>query len=185
MRVDVDSDPHYCRTFTRVFNENGCRASFYFRLDTIDRDIMRDLQEEGFEVGYHYEELATYAKQKHLKSPEEVMARIEECRALFRENFAHFAQVLGSRPKTVSSHGDFANRKLGITNTVIVNDALKAELGIEAEAYDEDLVAKIDHIIIDSGPPAWWAPVTPDRAANDHETGNHCMRILLHPRQWR
>ena len=48
MRVDVDSDPRCCLIFARIFKRNGCTASFYFRLDTIDRSIMRELKKQGF-----------------------------------------------------------------------------------------------------------------------------------------
>jgi len=146
---------------------------------------MRQLLDDGFEVGYHFEELATLAKKYHLKSPNEVLARIDECRSEFRKNFTHFSNVLGARPATVASHGDFANRILGQTNAIIVDESLRKELAIYAEAYDNDLVSAFDHSVIDKGPPVLWMPNSPEQLANEASNDSHCMRILLHPKQWR
>lgn len=184
MRIDVDSDPKYCINIARVLENNRCDASFYFRLSTIDRAVMRQLLDEGFEVGYHYEELATLAKKEHLRTPDEVMERIEECRAQFRRNFACFTSELGAHSVTVASHGDFANRKLRLGNTVVVDEAVRKDLGIVAEAYDDDLVGAMDHSIIDRGPEGW-EPDTPERLATNALDRPHCMRILIHPKSWR
>jgi hypothetical protein len=185
IRIDVDSDPKFCLLFSDVLRKHDCSASFYFRLCTIDRRGMRQLLDYGFEVGYHFEELATLAKKYHLKSPNEVLARIDECRSEFRKNFIHFSNVLGARPATVASHGDFANRKLGQTNAIIVDENLRKELGIYAEAYDNDLVSAFDHSVIDRGPPVLWMPDSPEQLAIEASNESHCIRILLHPKQWR
>jgi hypothetical protein len=185
MRIDVDSDPNFCLALSNVLRKNECDASFYFRLCTMDGAVMRELADFGFEVGYHYEELATLAKKYHLKSRHDVIARIDECRSEFRKNFAYFSKVLGSSPATVASHGDFANRKLSQNNTIIVDDAIRRDLAIYAEAYDDDLVSAFDHSIIDSGPPGSWHPDSPEHLAMEAGEKPHCMRILIHPKPWR
>lgn len=185
MRIDVDSDPNFCLQLSNVLRKNGCAASFYFRLCTMDQTIMRELADFGFEIGYHYEELATFAKKYHLKSRHDVIARIDECRSEFRKNFAYFSNVLGSSPVTVASHGDFANRKLAQNNTIIVDEAIRRDLAIYAEAYDDDLVSAFDHSIIDSGPPGSWYPDSPQHLAMEAKENSHCMRILIHPKPWR
>jgi hypothetical protein len=185
VRIDVDSDPKFCLQVSDSLRKHDCTASFYFRLCTIDRRVMRRLLDDGFEVGYHFEELATLAKKYHLKSRNEVLARIDECRSEFRRNFIRFSDVLGARPATVASHGDFVNRKLAQTNAIIVDDELREELQIYAEAYDNDLVAAFDHSVIDKGPPVLWMPDSPERLAMEASNEPHCMRILIHPKQWR
>lgn len=186
MRIDVDSDPGYCVQIAEILKKNSCDATFYFRLNTMHRKIMRQLLKDGFEVGYHFEEIASLAKKDHLKSTDEVMARIDDCRALFRKNFAYFTSELGKAPTTVASHGDFANRKLRMTNSIIVDHALRQELGIEAETYDADIVDAIDVNVIDDRTAAdWWSPEPPEQLASKALEGPHCMRILVHPRNWR
>ncbi len=185
LRVDVDSDPDCCLLFAEVFKAHGCDASFYFRLSTMDIGIMQQLYRDGFEVGYHFEELATVAKRENLKTPEEALARIEVCRQEFRSNFAYFTDVSGIRSTTVASHGDFANRRLDVKNWIIVDDAIRKDLGIEAEAYDSKLTDLFSDIIADRGPPEWWAPDSPKTLATRAANEPHCMRLLIHPKQWR
>ena len=52
-RHDIDTDVGGARAFFEIEKALGIRASYYFRLSTIDRDLMREINSYGSEVGYH------------------------------------------------------------------------------------------------------------------------------------
>jgi len=55
---------------------------------------------------------------------------------------------------TVASHGDFANRRLKLSNTTILNDhGLRDRCGIECESYDQALLDNFDIYMADHRPP--------------------------------
>ena len=181
LRVDVDSDVDAAVQMFDRQQRLGLRASFYFRLSTLDPEIMRVIAAQGSEVGYHYEEVATIAKRLRLKTRDAVMAHMELMREEFRSNFRRFSTSAGFAPATVASHGDFANRRLNVPNTVLIDTEIREELGILAEAYDPVFESTFESRIIDRELPVRWSPETPHDAMR---RGARVMRILVHPRQW-
>lgn len=181
VRIDVDSDVTTARDMFRIECALGVRATYYFRLRTLEPGLMRDIAESGSEVGYHYEELATVAKRHGLRHRGEIDAWIDAIRGEFAGNIERFAEITGRMPLTVASHGDWVNRKLRICNHFLIDAALRARFGLLAEAYDDWLNAPVRARFADAPPPAWWLPGRP--AASIAE-GAACIYLLLHPRQW-
>lgn len=181
-RHDIDTDPKGARTFFRAEKKFGIHATYYFRLKTIDTDFMHEIHEYGSEVGYHFEEIATFAKRHSVTSRYAIEAHRRAIESEFIENFSNFEEKLGAKVKTVSSHGDFANRKLGIANWHLLrNNTLREELGIECETYDESFMSAFDIYISYAPPPKFYAAKLP---FDEIKTSNKiCM--LTHPRQWR
>ena len=66
-RHDIDTDLRTTRKLFEIEKKHGIKSSFYFRLSTLDIDLMREIEEYGSEASYHYEELATYAKKNKIK----------------------------------------------------------------------------------------------------------------------
>jgi len=62
LKHDIDSDLRGTKNFFEIEKELNVKATYYFRLSTIDYNLMDKIIEYGSEVGYHYEELATYSK---------------------------------------------------------------------------------------------------------------------------
>mgnify|MGYP006145381963 CR=1 FL=1 len=60
-RHDIDTDLPTARRMFALEQKHGVRASYYFRLSTLDFGLMRDIERYGSEASYHYEEIATYA----------------------------------------------------------------------------------------------------------------------------
>ena len=180
-RHDIDTDLATARRMFEIEQRHGVRASYYFRLSTLDFGLMRAIEDYGSEASYHYEELATYAKRTHLKLPGEVRARLDQIRAEFEANFRRIEATLGRKLHTVASHGDFANRRLGITNCAVLDDSvLRARCGIDAECYDAELLSSFDLYISDKPAPRYFHPVAPQAALGKHRR----ICLLTHPSQW-
>ena len=62
-RHDIDTSPKVARKMFNIELEvYGCEGSstYYFRNSTIDYQLISDIEEKGYETGYHYEEIATF-----------------------------------------------------------------------------------------------------------------------------
>ncbi len=95
---------------------------------------MKEIENYGSEASYHFEEIATFAKRNCIKSKEKLLKNIEKIKEEFQKNFLYIEKNLDKKLETICSHGDFINRKLGITNNEITKDlSLRKKLGILAE----------------------------------------------------
>lgn len=181
LRVDVDSDPRGAGRMFEVERELGIRSTYYFRLSTMDRRLAAAMAQRGTEVGYHFEEASTLARRRGLRSA----ADVERCRDIlrehFRENVMLFGKGAGVTPRTVAAHGDFLNRKLGISNNFFIDGALLEELSIVAEAYQKWLVSRISARIADRPPPQNWQPHPPQEVLKSSPA---VLSLVFHPRQW-
>lgn len=78
LRRDIDTaDSSILRKFLELEIKYGARATYYFRWNTIDKKLMRDIEEAGGEASYHYEEIATFCYKHKIRSKEAVLSRIE------------------------------------------------------------------------------------------------------------
>ena len=182
LRNDVDSDCATARKMFEVDKALGIRATYYFRLSTLYGLLMRDIQVYGAEVGYHFEEVAAAAKRYGFREPADVIPYLSSIRESFRRNIKRYRSVAGKFPKTVASHGDFANRAIRTSNCCIVDQEIRDEFGIVAESYDEWLNSPVTMRLADCAAPRWWSP-TPLAAALMQNP--KCLYVLVHPRQWR
>lgn len=179
-RHDIDTDLRTTRKMFEIEKKHCIRSSYYFRLSTLDFDLMREIENYGCEASYHYEELAAFAKKHKLKDPALVRQRLPEIRAVFRDNFDWFERRLGRKLRTVASHGDFANRRLKLNNAEILADpALRRECGIECEAYDAALLDHVDLYIADRPPPQYYWPASPFDVIDKYNR----ICLVTHPRQ--
>lgn len=181
LRNDVDSDPGGAGRMFEIDRAEGARATYYFRLATIDRGVIERMRASGAEVGYHFEELASYAKQAGIRTKAGIEAHIPAIRDMFRGNVTRFTEAAGVAPRTVAAHGDFANRRLGVTNNHIVDRALLDEFGIVAETYEPWLMSAVTVRLADRAAPVWWHPMPPEKALRSTPA---VLYILVHPRQW-
>jgi hypothetical protein len=179
-RHDIDTDLRTTRKLFEIEKKHGIKSSFYFRLSTLDIELMREIEEYGSEASYHYEELATYAKRNKIKDAAELRGRLPEIRTDFIANFSRIEQRFGRKMRTVAGHGDFANRKLKVNNTEILADPqVRQRCGIELETYDRSLMENIDIYISDRPPPQYYHPSSPLAALGRHRR----IYLLTHPRQ--
>ena len=64
---------HRARSCGRLRRRVGYQEIYFFRICTVDINLMREIGDYGGSAGYHFEELATVAKLKGLKQPEEII----------------------------------------------------------------------------------------------------------------
>jgi hypothetical protein len=180
-RHDIDSDLRTARKMFALETKHGVKASYYFRLSTLDYGFMRDIEAAGSEASYHYEEVATFAKRHRLRRGDDVRACFPEIADLFVRNFMRIGERLGTPMTTVASHGDFANRRLKVINHELLSDpALRRRCGIECESYDTELLRHFDVYISDRPHPVYYYPISPFEALGRYDR----ICFLTHPVQW-
>ena len=183
LRHDVDTDPGTARAMWDVERRLGAESSFFFRLSTVDLGLMGAIAEGGGQASYHYEELATIAKQRHLRHAAGVLDHLPEARALFEENLARLRASTGLPMRVVASHGDFVNRAVGVANRAILDDAdFRRTVGVELEVYDEAFIRNLTSRYSDTHYPRYWVGDDPQAGI---ARGEAVIQVLVHPRHWR
>ena len=186
LRHDINSDPTYTKIWHVIEKSLGFEASYFFRLRTADVGIMRQLADEGAEVGYHYEEIASYAKAFALRSPVEIDAHMPQIRDRFLSNLEMLRKKTGLPIVTAASHGDFMNRRLLVTNEALLADAdLRRRAGIYCEAYDRSYLDHLNSRVSDDSYPEPWLLLTGKTLEEAMVTGDGPVEIKTHPRWWR
>lgn len=183
LRHDIDTDPSTARAMWEIEQELAIEGSFFFRLATVDIALMNAIAESGCSVSYHYEELATIAKRRRLKTGDEVRGHIAEAQEDFLRNISNLRSRVGVPMDVVASHGDFVNRRLGIPNWVILADKdFRRRAGIDLETYDDSVMTRISSRHSDTMHPRYWINEDPRRAIT---RGDRLIYLLVHPRHWR
>ena len=179
LRHDVDTDVKTAKAIWEIEQKAGARSSFYFRLSTVDASLMQAIERSGSEASYHYEELATVVKRRGLRG-EDVMRCLPCIQAEFRQNLLALRARTGLPMQTVASHGDFMNRRLGMSNTMLVPPGpMRGELGILVEAYDDAAMSTVTLRCCDG---VRWRPCDP---TDGLRRGEHTIYVLTHPKHWR
>ncbi len=182
IRHDIDTDISTAKEFFEIEKKYGVKATYYFRLSTLGVDFMKEIESYGSEASYHFEEIATFAKENHIKSKDAILKEMPSIKKLFNKNFKTIESRLDFKMETVCSHGDFVNRKLNIINNEITKDiTLRKELGILAETYDEDIMNSFDLYLSDGKYPTSYK--AEDILDDCKDKITICM--LTHPRKWR
>ena len=182
LRHDIDSEVATAKRMWHIEERLGVRGTWFFRLSTWDDALIAEIAAGGSEVGYHYEELATLALRRGASSREAALELVAEARDLLRVNTADVRRRSGLPLTSFASHGDFTNRQTGVANTVLLDDpALRRELDVRVEAYDESVTARFDARSSDREYPQLWVPADPVEALR---AGAGVIEILVHTRPW-
>lgn len=186
LRHDVDiCDPVGNEAFRAIELDAGARSTFYFRWSTVAAhgDLIRRLLRDDFEVGYHFEEGATVAKRHALASRQAVEARRSEITELLRRNCEVFRDRWNPDLVSISSHGDWANRRLGFANHEFVTPELLAACNLHFEAYGDEILGRVAAYVSDvaTPPQEWTGGYGLLEALRD---GRAPICMLTHERRW-
>ena len=180
LRHDVDVAPSVAERMLEVEQEVDVTSTFYFRITTASGPAFDKIVRSSADIGYHYEELATVAKLLGTRSPQDASELIPMARELTALNIRSFADRCDRHIRHVSSHGDFANTIIGITNTAIFDDAFRQRTNVEFEAYDEAINRPVSTRVADQ--PDAMASV--ERVLAAVEAESPVVYYLTHPRWW-
>lgn len=182
LRHDIDTDPGTGEAMWQIEKALGGEASYFFRLSTIDWRLMARITDAGASIGYHYEELATVAKERRLRTREQSLRSIPEAQERFAQNLDRMRMATGRAMRVAAAHGDFVNRSLGIANWAILADpTFRREVGVDLEAYDGAFMDRVGSRHSDTHYPRFWIPGAPSLAI---ASGVPIVYLLVHPRHW-
>ena len=180
LRIDVDTDPQGAAAMFVVEQDLGIRATYYFRRSTMDAKLARRIADYGSEVGYHFEEIASFAKRHGLRTREEAQANFKPMQDWFDLNLREFAKKMGLSPRSVAAHGDFANRRFNLSNSALLTPELMREAGLLVHTSQPHFTRHLVARYADAPAPRWWQPSDPSLIPPRGP-----IMILVHPRQWR
>ena len=151
-----------------------------FEIVHCNKKIIQEIYNYRYEVGYHYEEIATFEKNNKLKNKNEILNHVIQ--KMFLDDYNNFKLKSEVPCYSVSSHGDFVNVKLNISNKVLLtSDEVRKEAGIVVEAYDDIIENNIKKRYADQEYLGFFSNNVIDSLLN----GNSPILILTHPRQWK
>jgi hypothetical protein len=130
MRHDVDQHPRSALTMAAIESDLGIRSSWYFRWRTAHPAVVKELREQGFEVGLHYETLTRRVLQGADPGGDRALA---ESRAELREEIAAFERIFGPIRSAVP-HGD--SRVPGVRNAELLRGEDCSTYGIEFDGNE-------------------------------------------------
>lgn len=181
LRRDVDTKDMECmRAFLQLENKYGARSSCYFRWNTIDMQVMKEIAEAGGEASYHYEEVATYCYKHRIRTKSEMLEHIEEIRDFFIAQYEKFKTYTGQPCLTIASHGDYVNTKFKFQNNEMIDERVRTACGFLREAYDKEHMSRLTCRIADQVERENFA----NKAVAAIERGEPVIELLTHPRQW-
>ncbi|WP_336025497.1 hypothetical protein [Halobellus salinisoli] len=178
LRHDVDRKVRNALRLARLEAERGITATYYFRTSTFDVDIVRQIEEWGHEIGYHYED------------PASTNGDYQAAQRRFEENLAAFREV--ADVATVCAHGSplSPHSNKGLWEGRL--DEL-AEYGILGEGYlSIDVGPQSDMYYLSETGRTWEAELptvgvvetTADLIGALHVHPCSGLYILVHPSRW-
>lgn len=181
LRRDIDTGD-FCilRKMLNLEKKYGARATYYFRWNTINVELMRDIAEAGGEASYHYEEIATYCYKHRITTKEKMLEHLEEIRDLFIVQYPKFKEKTKQPCLTIASHGDYMNTRFQYQNYELVNDRVRKACGFIREAYDSEHMNALTYRVADQNE----LELFPQKAIDAIERGEPVLELLTHPRQW-
>lgn len=182
LRHDVDCSLPVAKKMWEIERRLECTSSFYFRLSTIDVEFMQQIESSGGEASYHYEEIATFAKQHGIRRKESIVKALPQIRDVFASNLKALRNSTGLPMTVVAAHGDFVNRAIGLQNTEILAESnLRNALNVDLEVYDASFMSHVVKRFADTHYPTFWKPENP---ITDIAHGTKIVYLLTHPNHW-
>ncbi|MES2588626.1 MAG: hypothetical protein V4622_06550 [Bacteroidota bacterium] len=183
IRHDIDTDPKLSYQWLKVEEKYKVKTTYYFRLKTLDFKLMNFIHQSGIHCGYHFEEIATYAKKYNLKNLAILRSKYSEVEQDFKKNLKEINSKLNFKIESIASHGDFANRIFGASNFDFINQELLKETDLLFECYDPLFIDNFTTIISDYEYPTFYRGNK--NVLQAIEDNDQIIHFLVHPKHWR
>ena len=142
LRHDVDDLIPATRKMFELEKALGVHSTYYFRWNTIDKKLIDDMLSAGFDVGLHYETVATYIREHKITDKKELP--VAEMQEILKDEIKRFKIEYNHNMTSCCSHGAKENVDLDISGNILMEDVDYRGFEIEFEAYDKDMYAKCD-----------------------------------------
>jgi hypothetical protein len=185
VRHDVDIKDIGVKEMMSIDRDLGITSTWYFRWSTINKDMIHEIEDFCGEVGLHYETLAQIGIKKGIKNKNQItMDVISKALEQLESQIYRFRKENDISGLTIASHGDPWNRSVEMANNEIITKEFCKKVGIEIEAYDDDLLSMVDCYISDASIiyNYGWSYRTSLKEAI--LKGNKVIYFLSHPNHW-
>lgn len=182
LRHDVDHTGIWTKKMFEAERDVNVKSTYYFRFSTIDKELIKEMLDSGFEVGLHFETIADYAKAHNIKDKSEI--DIELMKQQLKEDIRKFEEIIGHKTFSCCSHGTPENSKLGISNNAITEHADLLEFGLGFEAYQKEMYEFVDCHIMDGSIIRNFGFSYADTPITAVENGYVNIIFLSHPNHW-
>lgn len=182
LRHDVDQGGIYTRKMFEAEKALGVKSTYYFRFSTIDRELIEEMLQAGFDVGLHFETIADWARENSITRKEEI--DMECMKQRLKEEIKKFEELIGHKTFSCCSHGAPENARLGISNNAITENADMEEFQIGFEAYQKALYDFVDCHIMDGALINNFGFSYADTPISAVDDGYENIVFLSHPNHW-
>lgn len=176
IRHDIDSDVNIAKKMFEIEKKLNIYSTYYFRKSTLNKEFIKEINEYGSEVGYHYEEIASFCRKEKNINRFNVKNNIFLIKQSFIENIEQIEKEYNIKIYSIASHGDFINRKIDIANKYLYDNDMQNKLKL-IEAYDVEQY--LDFRTKDAMYPKLLVDNPDDAIVNSKK-----VLLLIHPRWW-
>lgn len=138
LRHDIDDTSDATKLMFEIEKKNNVKATYYFRWKTFDKQLIDEISKQGFEVGLHYETIATYCIKynKYIVTEQD----LKKCREILKKEIKDFKLLSGVNIETIASHGNPVNKAIGVPNNVLFYGQKYSDYGVLGETYDRNIL---------------------------------------------
>ncbi len=183
LRHDVDYLLPVTQKMFEIEKKLNIHSTYYFRWSTVDKELIQKMLNAGFDVGLHYETIATYAQSHNIHKKNDLP--MNEIKKILKNEIDKFKIELNPEMTSCCSHGAVENVELGVSNNSLLEKNDYNLYGIKFEAYDERLYSSYNlYHIMDAN--LWFNygfayKTNPIDGMNNNQTN---ILFLAHPNHW-
>ncbi|WP_061321098.1 hypothetical protein [Clostridium botulinum] len=183
LRHDIDWNSINTKLMFEIEKNNNVKATYYFRWCTMDYDIIKEMNGLGFEVGLHYETLATYCLENNITELSDDIINI--CREKLKDEINKFKNDTNVDMKTMANHGHPKNVELGASNNILLENEVYKDYGIMCEAYDKEFYKDVATHIMDNDVMYNFGFSYKSNPIDAINNNDKLIVFLAHPHHWK
>ncbi|MDU1323059.1 MAG: hypothetical protein E6931_16360 [Clostridium botulinum] len=183
LRHDIDWNSINTKLMFEIEKNNNVKATYYFRWCTMDYDIIKEMNESGFEVGLHYETLATYCLENNITELSDDTIKV--CREKLKDEIRKFKNNTNVDMKTMANHGHPKNVELGASNNILLENEVYKDYGIICEAYDKEFYKHVITHIMDNDVMYNFGFSYKSNPIDAINNNDKLIVFLAHPHHWK